>query len=224
MIFSDDGDFRSSTATISDALDRLGRDGSLLGIVPLANGQRFQGRAYTVRYEAAGHPPGTVGEYLDAVEPGQVVVLDNSGRLDATVWGDILTAMAHARGVAATVIDGVNRDVAKALELGYPIYSRGRFMRTGKDRVEVAEEQAPVTIGGVKVCPGDLLVGDDDGVVRIPQDIEDEVLRLAAEIDEREDAILEAVLDGASIAEARAAHGYHTLQRKGSDDDAGSLR
>ncbi len=214
MTHPDDSTLRSSTATISDALDRLGRDGALLGIAPLANGQRIQGRAYTVKYVPAGSPPGTVGDYLDQVEPGQVVVLDNDGRLDATVWGDILTAMAHTKGVAGTVIDGVNRDVAKALELGYPIYSRARFMRTGKDRVEVLAEQVPVTIGGVKVSPGDLIVGDDDGVVRIPQDIEDEVFRLAAEIDEREDAILAAVLAGASIAEARAAQGYHTLQRK----------
>ncbi|MBS1697768.1 MAG: RraA family protein [Actinobacteria bacterium] len=204
----------SSTATLSDALDRLGRDGSLLGILPLTNGQRFQGRAYTVKYVPAGHPVGTVGDYLDQVEPGQVVVLDNDGRMDATVWGDILTAMAHTKGVAATVIDGVNRDVAKALELGYPVYSRGRHMRTGKDRVEVLAEQVPVAIGGVQVRPGDLLIGDDDGVVRIPQDIEEEVFRLAAEIDEREDAILAAVLAGATITEARAAQGYHTLQRR----------
>ncbi|MEV5411184.1 RraA family protein [Thermopolyspora sp. NPDC052614] len=210
-----EGVFAPSTATLSDALDRLGRDGSILGIGPLTNGQRLYGRAYTVKYVPAGHPPGTVGDYLDDVGPGQVVVLDNDGRVDATVWGDILTALAHVKGVSGTVIDGVNRDVAKALELGYPVYSRGRYMRTGKDRVEVAAVQIPVNIGGVKVSPGDLLVGDDDGVVRIPRDVEDEVLRLAAEIDAREDAILAAVLAGASIAEAREAHGYHTLQRRG---------
>lgn len=207
-----------STATLSDALDRLGRDGSMAGILPLTNGQRFRGRAYTVKYVPAGHPPGTVGDYLDQVEPGEVVVLDNDGRLDATVWGDILTALAHTKGIAATVINGVNRDVAKALELGYPIYSRGRHMRTGKDRVEVLAEQGPVNIAGVKVNPGDLIVGDDDGIVRIPRDIEDEVLRLAAEIDERENAILAAVLSGSTLAEARAAQGYHTLQRRGDPD------
>lgn len=204
----------ASTASISDALDRLGRDGALLGIAPLENGQRMQGRAYTVKYVPAGSPPGTVGDYLDDVAPGQVVVLDNDGRLDATVWGDILTAMAHTKGVAGTVIDGVNRDVAKALELGYPIYSRARYMRTGKDRVEVLAEQVPVNIGGVKVSPGDLIIGDDDGVVRIPQEIEAEVLQLAAEIEEREGAIMQAVLGGKSIAQARAEQGYHTLQRK----------
>ncbi|WOF22871.1 RraA family protein [Microbacterium betulae] len=205
----------TSTATLADALDKVGRDGCLLGIAPLAAGQRVIGRAFTVRYVAAGSPPGTVGDYLDDVEPGQVVVLDNKGRTDATVWGDILTAIANAKGVAGTVIDGVCRDVSRALDLGYPVYSRGRYMRTGKDRVEVAAVQEPVDVAGVKIHPGDLVVGDDDGVVVIPRDAEEEVLRIAAEIDAREDRILEAVLGGATLAEARARQGYHTLQRRG---------
>ncbi|WP_072803243.1 RraA family protein [Rhodococcoides yunnanense] len=204
----------TSTATLADALDKIGRDGCLLDIVPLADGQRVSGRAFTVRYVAAGNPPGTVGDYLDDVEPGQVVVLDNNARTDCTVWGDILTAIADTKGVAGTVIDGVCRDASRALDLGYPIYSRGRYMRTGKDRVEVAAVQEPVDIAGVKIHPGDLIVGDDDGVVVIPRDIEEEVLRIAAEIDAREDRILAAVLDGASLGEARAQQGYHTLQRK----------
>jgi 4-hydroxy-4-methyl-2-oxoglutarate aldolase len=96
-----------STATVSDALDRLGRPGSLLGIAPLFDGARLCGRAFTVRYVTAGFPPGTVGDYLDDVAPGDVVVLDNAGRTDCTVWGDILTAMAADRSVGGTVIDGV---------------------------------------------------------------------------------------------------------------------
>ena len=202
-----------STATISDALDKLGRPGSLLGIAPLFNEARLCGRAYTVRYVAAGSPPGTVGDYLDDVKPGEVVVLDNAGRKDATVWGDILTAMAGDRKVAGTVIDGVCRDTARALAEKYPIFSVGRFMRTGKDRVEVAEVGGPVVIGGVKVNPGDLLVGDSDGVVAIAQDVEDQVLEICEQIHARESAIVEDILAGAGLAEARAKHGYHLLQR-----------
>jgi regulator of RNase E activity RraA len=202
-----------STATLSDALDRLGRPGSLLGIAPLQNGQRLVGRAFTVRYRPAGHPPGTVGDYLDSMEPGQAVVLDNQARSDCTVWGDILTAVAHHRGIAGTVIDGVNRDVRRAIDLRYPIYSRGRFMRTGKDRVEVAEVGGIVTIGGVQVAVGDLLVGDDDGVVAIAQAVEEEVLEIAHGIAESEEAIVKEALAGSTIAEARARHGYHNLQR-----------
>jgi regulator of RNase E activity RraA len=171
------------------------------------------GRAYTVRYVAAGNPPGTVGDFIDDVKPGQVVVIDNDSRTDCTVWGDILTATAHNRGIAGTVIEGVCRDTIRALTLGYSIYSRGRFMRTGKDRVEVAEVEGPVTIGGVKVQPGDMIVGDSDGVVAIPQDCELEVLEIAEMIEEREEGILQAVLAGSTIAEARAKFGYHLLQR-----------
>ncbi|ATY14060.1 diguanylate cyclase [Amycolatopsis sp. AA4] len=201
------------TATVSDALDKLKRPGSLLGLAPLADGQRMVGRAFTVRYVSAQVPAGTVGDFIDQVEPGQVIVLDNDGRVDCTVWGDILTAVAHQRGISGTVIEGVCRDTHRALSVGYPIYSRGRFMRTGKDRVEVAEERGPVTIGGVTVRHGDILLGDSDGVAAIPQDCEDDVLEVAEMIQAREEAILAAALGGATIAEARAKYGYHDLQR-----------
>ncbi|WP_336159301.1 RraA family protein [Amycolatopsis sp. VC5-11] len=201
------------TATVSDALDKLKRPGSLLGLAPLADGQRMVGRAFTVRYVSAQVPAGTVGDFIDQVEPGQVIVLDNDGRVDCTVWGDILTAVAHQRGISGTVIEGVCRDTHRALSIGYPIYSRGRFMRTGKDRVEVAEERGPVTIGGVTVRHGDILLGDSDGVVAIPRDCEDDVLEVAEMIHAREEAILTAALGGATIAEARAKYGYHDLQR-----------
>jgi 4-hydroxy-4-methyl-2-oxoglutarate aldolase len=203
-----------STATISDALDKLGRPGSMLGLAPLTNDARICGRAFTVRYATGGHPVGTVGDYLDDVEPGRIVVLDNQGRVDCTVWGDILTTMAHDRNVGGTVIDGVCRDVERALGNGYPIYSRGRFMRTGKDRVEVAEVGGAVSLGGVKVAAGQLVIGDADGVLAVPLDLEDQVLEIAAEIHAREERIVEAILSGVSLAQARLAEGYHTLQRK----------
>jgi regulator of RNase E activity RraA len=130
------------------------------------------------------------------------------------VWGDILTAVASARQVAGTVIDGVCRDVSKAAEVGYPLYTRGRFMRTGKDRVEVCDVGGPVSVAGVQVRQGDLLVGDDDGVVVVPAAIEDEVLAVAREIERREDEILADALKIGSLREARARHGYHELQRR----------
>ncbi|GAA3699830.1 diguanylate cyclase [Arthrobacter ginkgonis] len=205
---------RLGTATVSDALDKLGLPGSLLGIAPLADAQHMVGRAFTVRYVSAQTPAGTVGDFIDQVMPGEVVVLDNDARVDCTVWGDILTAVAHHRGIAGTVIEGVCRDTHRALSINYPIFSRGRFMRTGKDRVEVAEERGPVTIGGVTVRQGDILLGDSDGVVAIPRESEERVLEIAESIDAREDSILAAALAGATIAEARARFGYHNLQRK----------
>lgn len=207
-----------STATISDALDSLGRPGSLPGLAPLANGQHLIGRAFTVRYVAAGYPPGTVGDYIDDVAPGQVVVLDNNGRIDCTVWGDILTTIAHQKAIAGTVIDGVCRDVQRALSLHYPIYSRGRFMRTGKDRVQVSDVGGPVSVSGIQINVGDLLIGDDDGVIAIPHTIEQEVLEKALLIAEREAAILADALGGMALGEARGRHGYHQLQRRRQKD------
>jgi len=202
-----------STAHVSDALDRLRLPGSCLGITPLAAGQRLIGRAFTVRYVPAGAPPGTVGDYIDDVAPGQVVVLDNQGRLYCTVWGDILTAVAHHRGVAGTVIYGVCRDVRRALELRYPIYSCGRFMRTGKDRVEVSGINVPVALGDVRVRPGDTVLGDDDGVVVVPREHEQQILEVASKIAEQEERIVSEALHGARLRDARVRYGYHTLQR-----------
>ena len=202
------------TATLSDALDRHGVVGQCYRIKPLDPGFRLVGRAYTLRYGPTGQPPGTVGDYIDDIPAGAVVVLDNGGRDDATVWGDILTDIAHRRGIAGTVIDGICRDVALSLSLGYPIYSRGSWMRTGKDRVQVEATQVPVTIGNVRVCPGDLLRGDADGVVVIPHALEDEVLAAAEQIEAAERQIRAAVRSGLRLDEARRQFKYHQLQSR----------
>lgn len=209
-----DGIEHLSASTVSDALDRLGIPGAMSGLAPLGPSQRLRGRAYTVRYVPAGREAGTVGDYIDDVPAGGVVVLANDGRTDCTVWGDILTAVASQRGLAGTVIDGVCRDVSRALSTGYPIYSRGRFMRTGKDRVEVASTGDTVSVGGVQVDSGDLIVGDDDGVVVVPARYEAEVLAVATTIATREAEILDDALTTGSLREARERHGYHQLQRR----------
>lgn len=203
------------TAAISDALDKLGIAGQCLGIKPRDHAFRLTGRAFTILYGPIDPVnPGTVGDYIDKLEPGTVVVLDNGGREDATVWGDILTALAHRKGLAGTVIDGANRDTQLSLELGYPIFSRSYSMRTGKDRVQVDAEQVPVTIGQARVLPGDILRGDADGVLVIPRDRETEILDVAEDIAAAEQAIRSLLDTGASLAEARERLGYHRLQRR----------
>src|SRR5919199_3905666 len=204
---------RLPTAAISDALDRLGIPGQALGIAPLDVRFRLVGRAFTIRYRPVGAvEKGTVGDYIDDVSPGDVVVLDNAGRVDCTVWGDILTAVAHRRGLGGTVINGVCRDVARAIDLGYPIYSRGRYMRTGKDRVEVESMGQPVSLGEVQVRPGDILVGDADGVVVIPRVREQEVFTTAREIEDAEQGIERETAKGLRLEEARQTFRYHQRQ------------
>jgi regulator of RNase E activity RraA len=200
------------TSTLSDALDWAGLGGQCLGLKPLRPGMRLAGRAYTVRYQPGDLVPGTVGDFIDDVAPGAVVVIDNGGRLDATVWGDIMTWFASARGIAGTVIDGVNRDYDRAAELSYPVFSRGTYMRTGKDRVEVAAVEEPVSISGHLVRPGDLIVGDSDGVVVVPAEREWQVLGRAWTIHHTEQRIRDAIAAGMSLRQARAEFGYHRLQ------------
>jgi 4-hydroxy-4-methyl-2-oxoglutarate aldolase len=202
------------TATLSDALDRLGIVGQCYRIKPRDPAFRMAGRAFTILYGPAGKPAGTVGDFIDDVAPGSVIVLDNGGREDATVWGDILTEIAHRRGIAGTVIDGINRDVHLCLSLGYPVFSKDNWMRTGKDRVQVEGVGVPVTIGGARVAAGDLLKGDADGVVVLPREHEEAILAAAEEIQAAEDAIRAACRDGLRLDEARKRHRYHQLQSR----------
>jgi regulator of RNase E activity RraA len=202
------------TATLSDALDRLGIAGQCHHIKGRDPGMHLVGRAYTIKYGPASTPPGTVGDYIDDIVPGSVLVLDNDGREDCTVWGDILTEIAHRRGITGTVIDGICRDVALALQLEYPIFSRDHWMRTGKDRVQVEAVNVTVNIGHARVQPGDILRGDTDGVIVIPAEHEEAVLAAAEEIHATEMHIREAVRNGKRLDEARRELGYHQLQTR----------
>ena len=202
------------TSTISDALDRLGIPGQCLNIKPRDPRFRMTGRAFTMLYRPVGKPAGTVGDFIDDVTPGSVIAIDNGGRENATVWGDILTEIAHRRGIAGTVIDGACRDTALCLELGYPVFSKSYSMRTGKDRVQLDATQIAVNIGDARVAAGDVLRGDADGVVVIPRQHEAEVLATAEGIAEAEDAIRKSVREGMRLDEARKRFGYHQLQSK----------
>lgn len=202
------------TTALSDALDRLGIPSQCLGIKPLDPRFRLAGRAFTILYGPASVPPGTVGDFIDDVPEGNVIVIDNGGRENATVWGDILTMVAHHRKIAGTVIDGACRDTFLSREIMYPIFSRSYSMRTGKDRVQVEGFNIPVNIGDARVLPGDILRGDADGVISIPQAHENEVLTIAEEIDDIEQKIRNAVLEGMTLAEARKQFRYHQLQTR----------
>jgi 4-hydroxy-4-methyl-2-oxoglutarate aldolase len=202
------------TATISDALDRLGIPGQCLNIKPRDTRFRMTGRAFTTLYRPVGKPAGTVGEFIDDVAPGSVIAIDNGGRANATVWGDILTEIAHRRRIAGTVIDGACRDTSLCLELGYPVFSKSYSMRTGKDRVQLDATEIAVNIGDARVAPGDILRGDADGVVVIPRQHEVEVLATAEGIAAAEDAIRKSVREGKRLDEARKQFGYHQLQTK----------
>lgn len=202
------------TTSVSDAMDVLGIPSGLLGIKPVVEGVTFCGPAFTVHYVPCGLEKGTVGDFLDDVQPGQVVVIDNGGRIDCTVWGDLMTISASQRGIAATVIDGVCRDVPGIRACHYPVFSKGYYMVTGKDRVQCDAVNVPVSIAGLQVKPGDILLGDDTGALVIPAERADEVCRVAQNIAEKEQRIEQELRKGSSLREARSKTNYHKLQTR----------
>jgi 4-hydroxy-4-methyl-2-oxoglutarate aldolase len=204
------------TTPVSDAMDRLGLGGQVFGVRPVDRDFTLCGRAFTVRNEpmTAGHKGESVGDYIDDVPEGGIVVIDNGGRLDATVWGDILTIMANRNKLGGTVINGVCRDTSRALALEYPIFSRGTYMRTGKDRVRADEYNQPVSLGEVRVLPGDLILGDGDGIVVVAKEHEEVVLKAAQEIDEAEEKIRNEIAKGGRLDAAREKFKYHSLQSR----------
>lgn len=207
------------TSAVSDALDRLGLPGAVEGLTPINREARIAGHAVTLSYLPVGVSGGTVGDYMDAAESGDVFVLDNRGRTDCTVWGNILTEVAKAKGISGTVIDGVNRDMNESLEIGYPIWARRTHMRTGKDRVMLQAINVPVCLDTQRVEPGDVICADGSGVVVVALSRAVEVLELAEAIEAKEEAILSAVRKGVDLTEARKQHGYHSLQTRESGKD-----
>ncbi|NEA98574.1 RraA family protein [Streptomyces sp. SID13726] len=201
------------TAAISDALDRAGIEGALHGVTPLSNDFRAVGPAFTVRYAAVDEAgAGTVGDFLDDVPSDAVIVIDNDGRTDVTVWGGIMTEVAAHRGIAGTVINGVCRDVSASLTQNYPLFSRGRFMRTGKDRVRLVAVDEPVTVSGIEIRPG--VCADADGVVVVPAAEAERITESAERIERVESDIVAAARAGSTLRESRVHFGYHTLQTR----------
>ncbi|MBE0703551.1 MAG: RraA family protein [Afipia sp.] len=202
------------TSAVSDAMDKLGLHGAVDGLRPILAGQRIAGQIVTLAYLPTGTAGGTVGDFMHLVEAGDVIAIDNRGRTDCTVWGNILTEVAKMRGLSGTIIDGVNRDIGESVEIGYPIWSRTCFMRTGKDRVMLQSVNGPICLGTVRVEPGDVAVADDSGVVVVPLGKVMAVLETAEAIEHAEGEIVSAVRAGVELSEARANQGYHSLQTR----------
>ena len=128
---------------------------------------------------------------------GDVLVVEVSGHYDAGYWGEIMTVAAQSRGVVGLVIDGCVRDSVQVAERGFPICSRGLCIQgTGKDTEPPGALNEPIVIGEVTVSPGDLIVGDADGVVAIPSDRVEEVLEKARAYLDKEVAVMERLRQG----------------------------
>jgi 4-hydroxy-4-methyl-2-oxoglutarate aldolase len=145
-------------------------------------------------------------EALDALQKNEVYVA-TGGSINCAAWGELMTAAARTRGGAGAIIDGFHRDTPRVLEQNWPVYSRGRFAQDARVRSKVVAFRCPVEISGVQVLPGDLIVGDLDGVVVVPSAVEEEVIRLAIEKASKEKVVRRSIEDGMSATDAFMKYG-----------------
>jgi 4-hydroxy-4-methyl-2-oxoglutarate aldolase len=181
-----------AVASVADAVDKVcGRRGYMeCAIKPRINDQRICGPAATVLEAATDEfvPPQHALDLIDEAPAGSVIVISiEGGEPDVAVWGGLMTAGAVANGHVGAVLDGGVRDLTEIRrDYGFPVYARAVSPGTTLGRFRTVASQVPVRVGGIMVHPGDLVVGDVDGVVVVPQAHAEEVLRVSIEIDERE--------------------------------------
>lgn len=162
------------TTCISDAMQGLNNLDP--AIKPLIEEYRFAGRAFTVK-TAVGDNLAVLKAIREA-KPGDVVIVDVKGDRYRAVAGDFVAGMAQTMGISALVVDGVIRDIVAIKELDFPVFSRGTTVASS-GKAGTGEINVPISCGGVSIQPGDIIVGDADGVIAIPQSIEQEVLKKA---------------------------------------------
>jgi regulator of RNase E activity RraA len=199
-----------STATLTTVLLKKGlRNVWMRGTIPLNSNQpRIVGRAFTLRFVPAREDLATPESWsspistraaIEAMPEGCIAVVDAMGVTDAGIFGDILCARMHKRGVAALITDGVVRDIAGVLGTGLPVWCRGTAAPPSVAGLTFVNWQDPIACGGVAVFPNDVVVVDQDGAVLIPAALLDDVVALAAEQERLEAWIMQEVEKGVSL-------------------------
>ena len=174
------------TPVVGDILDSLGCFHQFLPqpVQPALTTMKIAGRAMpVVMIDVHGpqkKPFGLLTEALDQLQPGEVYVA-SGGDMRCAYWGEILTATARTRGAVGAVINGFHRDTPQMLEQNWPVFSRGRFAQDSSVRTKVVDFRCPLEVGGVWIEPGDLVFGDQDGVVIVPHKLEKETISAALE-------------------------------------------
>lgn len=204
-----------STTNVADALDALGLKGATYGIRPIWEGaDKIVGKAVTVKLTAAGLTKGKhhLGvKAIEAAESGDVIVIDNGGRLDTSCWGGILANGAQMKGVSGVVIDGACRDVDDYVEIKFPVYARGSVVATARGRIMEEATNVLIQFGGVQVRPGDVVMADRSGVVIIPQEKLDEVVEKAEKLYEKEESMIAEIRLGCSMLEVDTKYNYEKM-------------
>lgn len=179
-----------AVSILSDVMSRLH---GTRGLTPQHRAGRLAGTAVTVKTRPGDNQ--ALHRAYDLLRPGDVLVVDGGGDVGQALVGEIMMSRARAMGVAGFVIDGAIRDVDAFRAADFPCYARGVTHR-GPYKSGPGEINVPVAIDGVVVMPGDVIVGDADGVVAFDRIYADDLLRLAREQERREAQALDAIAQG----------------------------
>jgi regulator of RNase E activity RraA len=199
-----------STATLCTRLFKAGfRNVFLAGLKPVGPDARMVGEAVTVRYvparedlstfESLGDPAHPQRRTIEEMPAGKVLVLDCRGIDSAAGLGDILVARLKARGAAGAVLDGGVRDYAGIAAMGLPVFAKGAAAPANVHRHFAVEANVPIGCAEVLVMPGDLMVGDGDGVVCVPRGLADKIAEAGLEQEELEAFVLAKIQAGAPL-------------------------
>jgi regulator of RNase E activity RraA len=139
---------------------------------------------------------------VDSCQPDDVLIAAAGGSMRSGIWGELLTTAVRNGGCVGAIIDGAARDVAKIRDMDFPVLACGTCLYDSKDRQRVIDRDVPVQIGGVVFSPGDLVIADEDGVVVVPQAVEEKVLKLAWEKVHAENEVRDAIRNGMKAVDA----------------------
>lgn len=195
-----------TTASVADAVEQTGARGYLSGAIHQIIPGKIVGPAVTVREVPAEEvePPVHALQAIDESPPGSVICID-AGGADVAVWGGLMTAGAVANKLAGAVLDAGVRDVEEIRrDYGFPIHARSIVAATTLGRYRTVSLNEPVMIGGVTIHPGDLIVADGDGAVRVPAQHVDTVLEAAEQIEAREKEQTRLILEAGSLRDGLA--------------------
>jgi 4-hydroxy-4-methyl-2-oxoglutarate aldolase len=205
------------TCAASDALDSLGFKGATWGVGPLWQCPRIVGRAVTMKIKPVGlqQPAQHLGTApIESAKPGDVIVIDNGGKLEFSCWGGLLALSAKLKGLSGVVIDGASRDIDEARDLGFPVYARGAVPMTARGRVVQESFNQEIQFAGVQCHPGDLVIADGSGVVIVPKEREEEVVTAAEAIYQKEQEMAAGIRKGYSGLEMLEKLGYEKMLNK----------
>ena len=205
------------SCAVSDALDSFNLKGATWGVRPQWPCPKIAGRAVTMKIKPAGlqQPTQHLGTApIEAAQPGDIIVIDNGGKLEFSCWGGLLALSAKLKGVSGVVIDGASRDIDEARELEFPVYARGVVPMTARGRVMQESFNQEIQFAGVQCHPGDLVLADSSGVIIVAKEKENEVVTAAEAIYAKEQEMAAGIRKGYSGLEMLEKLGYEQMLNK----------